>query len=103
MALVRTECPSCGTVEIQCATVTVLRRSEDEAMDYEFHCPRCADEVRRPLSPRHLPVLLENGASLRQLGGAPVVDPITSAEIMVFARMLEEPGLLERELARLVS
>ncbi|MHB1446025.1 MAG: hypothetical protein ACYCTI_12585 [Acidimicrobiales bacterium] len=101
MALVRTECPTCGTIEIQCATVTVLRRAEGDPMDYEFHCPRCADEVRRPLNPRHVLVLLENGANLRQSGENP--DSITAAEIMVFARMLEEPGLLERELARLAA
>jgi len=101
MALVRTECPTCGTIEIQCATVTVLRRADGDPMDYEFHCPQCADEVRRPLSPRHVPVLLENGANLRQIGENGV--PITAAEIMVFARMLDEPGLLERELARLAA
>ncbi|HUZ43642.1 MAG TPA: hypothetical protein VMU63_04505 [Acidimicrobiales bacterium] len=101
MALVRTECPTCGTIEIQCATVTVLRRADGNPMDYEFHCPECADEVRRPLSPRHVLVLLENGAALRQLGEAG--DPITSSEIVLFARMLEEPGLLERELARLLA
>ncbi|HVA43701.1 MAG TPA: hypothetical protein VNF50_09465 [Acidimicrobiales bacterium] len=99
--MVRTECPTCGTIEIQCATVTVLRRADGDPMDYEFHCPQCADEVRRPLSPRHVPVLLENGANLRQIGENGV--PITAAEIMVFARMLEEPGLLERELARLAA
>jgi len=101
MALVRTECPSCGTIEIQCATVTVLRRADGDPMDYEFHCPRCADEVRRPLSPRHVLVLLENGATLRQVDENG--DQITDAEVMVFARMLEEPGLLERELARLAA
>ena len=71
-------------------------------MDYEFHCPQCAGRVRRALSPRHLDVLIENGASVRSLVDEDVDNPITTGEIMVFARMLEEPGLLERELARLV-
>ena len=71
-------------------------------MDYEFQCPRCAAQVRRPLSPRHLDVLLENGATMRSLVQDEIDNPITTSEIMVFAHMLEEPGLLERELARLV-
>lgn len=103
MALVRTECPSCGTVEVQCGLVAVLTRSPGEAMDYEFQCPRCAGQVRRALSPRHLDVLLENGATIRSLEEGQVHNPITSGEIMVFARMLEEPGLLEKELARLLA
>jgi hypothetical protein len=72
-------------------------------MDYEFQCPRCAGQVRRPLSPRHLDVLLDNGASMRSLIEEDNENPITSGEIMVFARMLEEPGLLEKELARLAA
>ena len=72
-------------------------------MDYEFECPRCAGQVRRALSPRHLDVLLENGATMRSLLDDEAHDPITTGEIMVFVRMLEEPGLLERELARLVA
>jgi hypothetical protein len=103
MALVRTECPSCGTVEVQCGMVAVLRRSPGEAMDYEFQCPQCAGQVRRALSPRHLDVLLENGASVRSLVQGETDNPITTGEIMVFARMLEEPGLLEKELARLAA
>ena len=40
---------------------------------------------------------------MRSLLRDDVDNPITTGEIMVFARMLEEPGLLEKEMARLLA
>lgn len=71
-------------------------------MDYQFRCPSCADEVRRPLSAQHVPVLLEQGAHLRHLDDV-AGTPLTLAEIAVFTRKLADPGALERELNQLIS
>lgn len=101
MALVRTQCPQCGTVEVACSEVMVLRHSWDDKADYVFPCPRCSEHVRRPLSQEHVETLLEQGAHLVELE-AQESDPLTLAEVVAFSRMLSEPGALENELARLV-
>lgn len=100
MALVRTQCPQCGTVEVGCAEVTVLRRTWDDSIDYEFPCPRCAEHVRRPLNAKHLDTLIEQGAHVTDLDDSSG-SPLGLAEVLAFGRKLAQPGVLESELARL--
>jgi len=102
MALVRTQCPQCGTVEVGCTDVTVLRRTWDDSTDYEFPCPRCFEHVRRPLSAKHVETLLQQGAHVMDLDDC-TGSPLSLAEVVAFTRKLAEPGAVEAELARLTG
>lgn len=102
MALVRTQCPRCGTVEVACTEVTVLRRPWDNSTDYEFPCPLCAGHVRRPLNARHIDTLIQQGAQVMDLDDVGQA-PLSLAEVVDFTRKLSQPGILEAELARLAG
>jgi hypothetical protein len=79
----------------------VLRHSWDTNIDYEFPCPQCADNVRRPLSQEYVTTLLEQGAQLVEMSDLDA-SPLSTAEVLAFSRKLSQPGALENELARLV-
>lgn len=100
MAKVRSQCGNCGTVEVACATVTVVRRRWQPGAEYNFECPHCAGVVSGTLRPDTALQLVAEGARLLEVAEASE-GPITSEEIEAFSASLEEPGALERELASL--
>ena len=99
MAKVRSQCGNCGTVEVGCSAVTVVRRRWQPGAEYNFECPHCSDVVNGSLRPDTALQLVAEGARLLEVeeGGA----PITLEEIDAFTAALDEPGALERELASL--
>lgn len=62
--VVRSTCPTCGTVDVAPSEVTVLITSEDVDPQYRYTCPGCAGVVQKPTSARAIPMLRSAGATV---------------------------------------
>ena len=100
MAKVRSQCGSCGTVEVGCSAVTVVRRRWQPGAEYNFECPQCTGVVSGSLRPDTALQLVAEGARMLEVTEQSD-SPITFEEIDAFRAELDEPGALERELASL--
>ncbi|HEV2370263.1 MAG TPA: hypothetical protein VGR90_10340 [Acidimicrobiales bacterium] len=100
MAKVRSQCSRCGTVEVPCPTVTVIRQRWQAGAEYNFACPICTEAVRGSLRPDTALQLVAEGARLLEVE-CTTVSPITLDEVEAFTAKLDTPGALERELGSL--
>lgn len=104
--VVRSSCPTCGTVDVAADTVTVLvtTASAGGTTDpvYRYTCPSCLTVVQKPTSPKAVPLLRGAGARVvlvpaeiaeRTPGTAPALD---HEDLLDFVRALESADDLAR-------
>ena len=86
MTTIRTNCLLCGDVELVPTDITLELFSSTGTGNYQFLCPHCDEEQRRPATHRVVSILLATGTAYE------VVDdsPITEAEISQFTESLEQ-------------
>lgn len=61
MTTIKASCPTCGEVELTSGDVALRICAQRQALSrYEFICPRCFDEVRKPAD-EHIQSLLLSG------------------------------------------
>ena len=106
MPTVRTTCPSCQTVVVEAADMTLRRRVEADRAEAVFHCPECLDTVVQPLEDRMVPVLLGAGCRVEDWDALEahrshpsLTGAITEHEIDDFVRDLNAEGWID-ELVR---
>jgi hypothetical protein len=107
VATVRASCPTCGDVELTTRDVLVRVDSSTGSNSYSFPCPTCRLLVSKAATDRIMEILVGAGvrvvaytrpAELDERKSGP---PITHDELLGFHIALDEPGWLEREIARL--
>ncbi len=62
--IVRSTCPSCGTVEVPATQVTVLVSTTACDPLYRYSCPSCDGLVEKPTSVKAVPLLRGAGATI---------------------------------------
>jgi predicted RNA-binding Zn-ribbon protein involved in translation (DUF1610 family) len=61
MTTIKASCPSCGSVELTPADLSLMVCSHAPLSYYSFQCPECADEVRKPADDHVVSLLISGG------------------------------------------
>lgn len=62
MTTIQAVCPTCGTVHVNSADITLMVCDARPALSYyEFTCPDCHDEVRKPADDHAIAILMSGG------------------------------------------
>jgi hypothetical protein len=112
MTTIRTNCPSCGEVDMSPEAVLLSVRDIAGEGSYRFSCPECRTTVEKPADRKVVALLLSAGVELdeeRQLASAPAVEtsvyeerpdgpPFTVDDVITFHFLLEDDEQLYRAL-----
>ncbi len=94
MARLRTNCPTCGVIEVPLERVRLERDRRQGLTTYSVHCIQC-DDWRLWVADNHtLAVLLEAG--LRPVELQPTATPLTYDDLLDLHAALEQPDWFER-------
>ena len=63
MTTIKATCPTCGEVELTPADVSLMVCTRAALSYYAFHCPTCAQEVRKPADDHVVSLLVSGGIS----------------------------------------
>ena len=61
MTTIKASCPTCGSVELTPADLSLMVCSHAPLSYYSFHCPECSDEVRKPADDHVVSLLISGG------------------------------------------
>jgi predicted RNA-binding Zn-ribbon protein involved in translation (DUF1610 family) len=61
MTTIKASCPSCGSVELTPADLSLMVCSHAPLSYYSFQCPECGDEVRKPADDHVVSLLISGG------------------------------------------
>jgi hypothetical protein len=98
---IRATCPTCGEVELTPDDIELRVCTHAPASYYEFACPLCADQVRKPADDRIVQLLISGGVSatvwelpdeLRDQSGP----ALTLDDLLDFHLLLQEPDWFDR-------
>lgn len=109
MTTIRTNCPTCGEVDMSPEAVLLSVRDIAGEGSYRFSCPECQKTVEKPADRKIVALLLSAGVELdeeRELAAVPVVyeerpdgPPFTIDDVITFHFLLEDDEELYRSLS----
>jgi hypothetical protein len=115
MTTIRTNCPTCGEVDMSPEAVLLSVRDIAGEGSYRFSCPECRTTVEKPADRKVVALLLSAGVELdegrNEPSAIPEMDeslyeerpdgpPFTVDDIITFHFLLEDDELLNRSIPK---
>lgn len=94
---IRASCPVCGEVELTSDDMRLMVCETNDALSYyEFGCPRCQDDVRKPADDHVISLLLSGGvvAFVWSIDPRPEGPQLTEDDEIAFGRDVERTPFL---------
>lgn len=97
MTTIKTNCPTCGEVDLTVDDIELRLSSVGEKSQYGFECPGCDDFVWKPADDRIVQLLISGGVKASVLPDHTYSDlpPLTYDDLLDFHFALENGSLLE--------
>jgi predicted RNA-binding Zn-ribbon protein involved in translation (DUF1610 family) len=119
MTVIRANCPTCGEVDMGPDEVRLTLVRGGRGSSYEFTCPNCQDDIRKPADRRTVAILVSAGvdattSDLPRFGATDGVDlepmgsvcddpPFTIDDVIDFHFLLLDDRWIEESLAEIRS
>jgi hypothetical protein len=72
MTTIRTNCPTCGEVDMGAGAISLRLSGEGGNAAYEFTCPECRSEVSKRANRKTVALLVAAGVEVRRFQAEPV-------------------------------
>lgn len=91
MTTIKASCPVCGEQELTPGDIRLMVCRNAPSSYYEFGCPSCGDDVRKPADDYVISLLMSGGvvAHTWELAPRPAGPPLTEDDLIAFGLAIE--------------